>query len=183
MIWFQKCEEGGWVVLILAQDFPALIDLPGRMRKLLESTEFSDKVVTRLFPQAYPKDPEAEAEYQRLLRNDLLKRKLDVLETVERSMAEMACHTIPSGAKFYELRLSDTDLSAWLGFLHDMRLTIGTALDITDESWESALDPDAQNFDEVLLLNQLSYFEEALIEALRDAEGLDDEELDGKGDE
>ena len=66
-----------------------------------------------------------------------------------------------------------------------MRLTIGTALDITDESWESGLDPNDPNFDEILLLNQLSYFEEALIQAIREAEELedgDDDEDDGDGD-
>lgn len=184
MIWLKRRDEGeagaggdgaaGWIVWMLARAVPGLVDLPARLRRVIENPDFSDRVIARLFPPAYSDDPEAESEYQELLREELLRRKLETIELVERSLARRKIHRTPQGPSIVELSLSDGELARWISFIHDLRLTIGTALDITDESWERELDPDAPDFEERLLLVQLSYLEESFLEAIREAEGLDE---------
>ena len=171
MIWFNKKEEGGWIIWIADSEMPELLNLPARLRQLLENPDFTNKILARLFPQAYPDDPEAEIEDQRLVREDLVNRKMEAINRVEDTLKTSKSHSTPE-ASVKEVHLTNEDLTVWLGFLHDSRLTIGTALDITNDSWERDLDPKSKNFDELLLLNQLSYFEEALLEAIRDSEDI-----------
>ncbi len=175
MIWFEEGEDGGWNVWILEKEIPGLLSLPGRMRDLLENTDFTDRVTASLFPRAYRHNDEAELEYQRLLREDLVKRKLEAVELVEKTLARAKRRTGVGGPCVLEISLSGEDLAVWLGFLHDVRLTIGSALGITDESWERDLHPDDPDFDERLLLNQLSYLEEAILQAIRESESGEEE--------
>jgi hypothetical protein len=172
VFFIQKTEEGGWILLAVESECPLLFEMPARLRRLLEKPDFSDRIVARLFPQAYPDDPSAEAEFQKLLRNDLVARKLECAAAVEKVLARRKRHQAKD-VTIAELHLRGEDLAHWLGFLHDSRLTIGTALDIDTEGWEGDLDPDAPDFDERLLLNQLSYLEEIIVQAMREAEGLD----------
>ena len=72
-----------------------------------------------------------------------------------------------------QMELAEEDLALWLGFFHDMRLLIGTKLDITDESWEKEIDPRDPDTAEIELLHRLAYLEEAVIQALREAERLE----------
>jgi hypothetical protein len=94
--------------------------LPDQLRDLLQST---DPTVRRLFPPAYQDDPELNAEYEQLVRGDLMAGKLKSLEIME---ATIDAH-----------RISEDQLIAWLGALNDLRLTIGTRLEVTED-----LDPE-----------------------------------------
>jgi hypothetical protein len=94
--------------------------LPEQFRDLLETT---DPAVRRLFPPAYEDDPERNAEYEQLVRGDLLAGKLKSLEIME--------------ATIDARRITEDQLLAWLGALNDLRLTLGTRLDVTEE-----LDPE-----------------------------------------
>jgi hypothetical protein len=95
---------------------------------LLETTD--DPSVRRLFPTAYNTDPERDREYQQLVRDELLERRLAALGTVEATLSSD------------ELDLEQT--SAWLSALNDLRLVLGTRLDVGEELIEvEADDPDA----------------------------------------
>ncbi len=170
MIWISKKKDGGWTVWFPAGEVTDLARLPGELRKVLESPDFSSQVIARLFPQAYRDDPEREAEYQRLLRDDLLRRKLEGVESFERTLAGRKETKKLFGFSLVQVELADEDLTLWLGFLHDMRLVIGTRLDITDESWERKIDPRDPHAEEFLLLHRLAYIEETIIQALRKSE-------------
>jgi hypothetical protein len=174
MIFLRRRKGGGWTAVLPPGSLELLEGLPRRLREVLEKPDFGDAVVARLFPQAYRHDPEAEAEFQRLLRDDLLRRKLDGIEAFERTLGGRRERNALFGlriGRFAEVDLTDEDLALWLGFLHDMRLLIGTRLDITDESWEKEI-PRGPEAEEHLLLHALAYMEEKILEALRKAEGL-----------
>jgi hypothetical protein len=174
MILLRKRKDGGWTAILPPGSVELLEKLPGRLRAVLEKPDFGDKVIARLFPQAYRDDPEAEVEYQRLLRDDLLQKKLDGIDSFERTLKGRREKKGLLGTRigrFAELDLSGEDLTLWLGFLHDMRLLIGTRLDITDESWEREI-PSGPEAEEHLLLHVLAYMEEAILEALRKSDGL-----------
>jgi Domain of unknown function (DUF2017) len=93
-------------------------DLVVQLREqLLASTD--DASVRRLFPPAYPDDPERDAGYQVLTRDELLEHRLAALDTVEGSL---------DGAE-----LDDAGLAAWMSTLNSLRLVLGTRLDVDEE--------------------------------------------------
>lgn len=123
--------------------------LPEQLRELLRST---DPTVKRLFPPAYQDDPERNDEYEQLVRDDLLAGKLKSLEVME---ATIDAH-----------RISEDQLLAWLGALNDLRLTLGTRLDVTEElDPEGILDthPQAHLY---ALYFYLGWLEEQVVEEL-----------------
>src|SRR5438093_542532 len=90
--------------------------LPGQLRELLVA---DDPSVVRLFPAAYPADPGRDAEYRGLVHDDLLAQRLAAIDTVE--------------ATVDATRHDEEQLLAWLGALNDLRLVLGTRLDVSEE--------------------------------------------------
>ena len=93
-------------------------DLVGQLREqLLASTD--EPSVRRLFPPAYPDDPERDAGYQVLTRDELLESKLAAIDVVERTL---------EGDE-----LDEAGMTAWMGTLNSLRLVLGTRLDVDEE--------------------------------------------------
>ncbi|KES07156.1 hypothetical protein BU52_11245 [Streptomyces toyocaensis] len=101
----------------------------------------SDPVLRRLFPDAY-RDPEGasqgkeaeeqrahSAEFRRYTENDLRAGKRDNALTVIRSLDALT----PAGEGGAVLELSPDESRQWLGALNDLRLAIGSRLEIGDE--------------------------------------------------
>ncbi|MFF0084571.1 DUF2017 domain-containing protein [Streptomyces canus] len=101
----------------------------------------SDPVLKRLFPDAYsdpegtPQAKEAEeqrahsSEFRRYTENDLRTGKRENALAVVRSLD--ALNSAGEGGAV--LKLSTGESQQWLGALNDLRLAIGSRLDITDE--------------------------------------------------
>jgi hypothetical protein len=99
--------------------------LAGQLAALLQETT-DDPSVRRLFPTAYHEDAERDREYQQLVRDELLDRRLAALDTVRQS-ADAA-------------ELDHAGITALLTALNDLRLVIGTQLDVSEDDAE--VDPD-----------------------------------------
>jgi Domain of unknown function (DUF2017) len=80
----------------------------------------SDPAMARLFPPAYPDDPLRELEFERMTGDDLTRGRLASLRTMRASLAADA--------------LDEEQSLAWLGTLNDVRLVLGSRLDVTEES-------------------------------------------------
>ncbi|MYT72019.1 MULTISPECIES: DUF2017 domain-containing protein [unclassified Streptomyces] len=101
----------------------------------------ADPVLHRLFPDAYggpgaPEDQAAQAELQehssefrRFTENDLRAGKRDDALAVVRSLDTLD----PAGDGGAVLQLTPDESVRWMRALNDLRLAIGTRLDITDE--------------------------------------------------
>ncbi|MFF0157394.1 DUF2017 domain-containing protein [Streptomyces sp. NPDC005263] len=101
----------------------------------------SDPVLKRLFPDAYsdpegapgPKRAEEEreysAEFRRYTENDLRAGKRENALAVIRSLDALS----PSGEGGAILKLAPGESQQWLGSLNDLRLAIGSRLEISDE--------------------------------------------------
>jgi hypothetical protein len=110
--------EGRYLVRLRPNERVLVADLVGQLREqLLASTD--DPSVRRLFPPAYPDDPERDAGYQVLTRDELLEHRLAALDTVEESL---------DGDE-----LDDEGLRAWMSTLNSLRLVLGTRLDVDEE--------------------------------------------------
>jgi hypothetical protein len=99
----------------------------------------TDPALARLFPDAYG-EPEADrgeddelrefsAEFRRFTENDLRARKRDDALAVVRNLDALAA----AGEGGAILKLTAEDSLHWLGALNDLRLTIGTRLEVTDD--------------------------------------------------
>lgn len=138
-----KRSKSGRYQLRLSKDERDLLrSLPEQLNAILEE---DDPRLRRLFPPAYADDPERDAEYQRLMREDLLDRHRAALETM--------AHTIDADS------LDAEQLTAWLGTLNDFRLVLGTQLDVSE-------DDIGADTPEYVVYHYLSYLEEAVVEAL-----------------
>lgn len=93
----------------------------------------ADPALARLFPNAYADDDEelraASAEFRRYTENDLRARKREDAVAVVRSLDALGA----AGEGGAVLELSADDSRHWLGALNDLRLTIGTRLEVSDE--------------------------------------------------
>lgn len=94
-----------------------LTDLFPQLEGIMESPEHPD--VRRLFPTAYPNDPERDGEYQQLMRDEL---RTSRTMAVQRVVASLAGDT-----------LDDDDLQAWLQTLNAARLVLGTRLEVSED--------------------------------------------------
>ncbi|MFD5781220.1 DUF2017 domain-containing protein [Streptomyces sp. NPDC126933] len=93
----------------------------------------ADPALARLFPDAYGDDDdelrEFSSEFRRFTENDLRGRKREDGIAVVRTLDALAAE----GEGGAVLKLTPDDCLHWLGALNDLRLTIGTRLEVTDE--------------------------------------------------
>ncbi|HKE50817.1 MAG TPA: DUF2017 domain-containing protein [Actinomycetes bacterium] len=107
----------------LADDLAASIGLPTEPVRAP-----TDPVLARLLPDGYTDDPEAAAEFRRYTEYDLRMGKL--------SAAAIVLDTLESGGS---IRLDEAQAHEWMRVLNDLRLAIGTRLDV-DEDYEATAD-------------------------------------------
>ncbi|MEU5715580.1 DUF2017 domain-containing protein [Streptomyces sp. NPDC020403] len=93
----------------------------------------TDPALARLFPEAYGDEDkelrEASAEFRRFTENDLRTRKREDALVVVRTLDALG----PVGDGGAVLTLTADQCRNWLGSLNDLRLTIGTRLEVSDE--------------------------------------------------
>ncbi len=80
--------------------------------------ETDDPSLRRLFPPAYIDDPEGEAEYRRLMGDDLLQGRQAALDTM--------------AATVDATELDEGQITV-LSCLNDLRLVLGTQLDVSED--------------------------------------------------
>jgi hypothetical protein len=104
-----------------------LTSLTEQLRQVLGGDLAADPVAARLFPDAYPDDAEASAEFRRWTQSDLLTQKTTNADVV---------HAWLTGAR--DGAFAGEDEQAWLRCLTDLRLTIADRLGIVDAASDSA---------------------------------------------
>jgi hypothetical protein len=83
-----------------------------------------DPVIERLLPSGHRSDPEIAAEYREMTESALRSGKADDLATVRATLPE-------DGG---EVRLDADQAAAWLRTTNDLRLALGTRLEITEDT-------------------------------------------------
>jgi hypothetical protein len=145
----ERDREGGYRLRLPTDERELLRSLPAQLREVLRT---DDPSLRRLFPTAYPDDREAEDEFRRLMRDELLEGTLAALLVVEET----------AGAD----RLTGEQLEAWLSALESLRLVLGTQLDVTEATYEQELDPSDPRTPALALYGYLSWLQEQAVEAL-----------------
>src|SRR5439155_25899940 len=75
--------------------------------------------VERLFPPGYAYYEEREEEYRLITHDELLVKRLSSVDIVEQTVTRTS--------------LTQDELNAWMGAVNDLRLVLGTRLDVTEE--------------------------------------------------
>lgn len=113
-----------------------------------------DPVLARLLPDGYRDDPAAAGEFRRLTEPSLRQHKYDAAQQVLDSLP-------PAGGR---VCLDGTTTRAWLSALNDIRLVIGTRLDVTEDM--DVPEPDDSAAPGYQLYRWLSVLQELLVEAV-----------------
>lgn len=154
--------DGGYRVDVDAAHRRVLADLIGQLRDEVMGNAGDDRF-RRLFPVAYHEDPEHDGEYQRLMHGELLASRLDAITT--------ALATLGRDAQSESIDVNDAELDAVMRSLNDLRLVLGTLLDVhEDEDTEPPADDPA--FAHFQLYGYLGWLLEWLVQAQQEA--LDD---------
>lgn len=145
-----RARDGSFKLRLDREERDLLRTLPVQLRGLLEDTP-DDPSLRRLFPPASD-DEEIETEYRRFMSDDLRDRRLAAAAVMEATVdAE---------------RLSEDEAGAWLATLNDLRLVLGTRLDVTEDLDPSTIGPDDERAPGLALYGYLSWLVEQLVEAL-----------------
>jgi hypothetical protein len=115
-----------------------------------------DPALARLFPAAYSDDEAAATEFRRFTESDLRAGK--------RAAASDALVTLqPLLAGGGKLVLDRDQADAWLSWLNDIRLVLGTRLDVTEDTYEEDIDPEDPRWQAMQVYSWLGWLQESLL--------------------
>ena len=124
-----------------------------KMLNMSGSTQISeDPALARLFPDGYSDDEHASADFRRFTEQDLRAQKLAALTSVRDSLSDWTGKS----------SITAQQAQDWLKAINDLRLVLGTRLEITDEV-ETDFEADEPG---IHLYNYLTYLQGSLIDAL-----------------
>ena len=158
-------EEAALVRVLMEQMLELLGERPGEDGELAalgiadKAAKPDDPVLARLFPDAY-QDDAAAVEFRRYTEMGLRDGKRDAAATVLGAVGD--------ARKGADVMLDQEQAQVWLRALNDVRLALGTRLDITEEWYEEAADLDANDPRTPMFAayDWLTMFQETLVRAL-----------------
>jgi Domain of unknown function (DUF2017) len=148
----RRTRQGDFEVRLPEAERALLGTLVGALRAALDGDVGAEPALRRLFPPAYvdPDDQEAEAEYQALMQDELLASRRAALDVLEATATRD--------------RLDEGELLSWMTALNQLRLVLGTRLDVSEDD-PPFPDPD----DPTAALHEVYHYLGVLLEAVLDA--------------
>jgi hypothetical protein len=146
----------GYVFHIQDEELDLVVRLFAELRALVLSDDPQHApLMRRLFPPAYhlSDDAEAETEYQRLMRDELVASRLESIGAVEKAMSVGA-------------PLDDAAMEGFVRSLNSVRLVLGTLLDVGESHDPAAVRDDDPMVGEHHLYTFLSWLLECAVDAI-----------------
>jgi hypothetical protein len=145
----ERAADGDFRVHLGPEERDLLRRLTAELEELL-AVEPEDPSLRRLRPRAY-EDEQVEREYRSLMGSELESLRLENL----RALAETAGRD----------RLEAGELDRWLAALNDLRLVLGTRLDVGEDEFADGFDPNAPHAYELAVYAFLTWLQESAVEA------------------
>lgn len=140
-----------------ADEAEILRGLAGEMRALLAGgVRRHDPVIARLFPAAYEQAADERA-YREMTEGELHGERVQALEDVGRGLGERGPAIVT---------LDGETVGLWLPFLTDLRLAIGTRLNVDEETMSAPLDPERPPAPALTLLHWLGWVQEEILRSV-----------------
>jgi hypothetical protein len=156
-------QGDGYAARFDAIESQVLHDLLTQLVTLLTERDRTDPMLARLFPDVYPDDPDASAEFRQYTDEDLAAGKLEQIAAM--------IGTLPRGGGV--IRLNEEQVELWLRALTDARLALGIRLGVRDDTDISAeldtavaADPVSDRVNQLSIYEFLTYIQTSLLEAL-----------------
>jgi hypothetical protein len=150
----RRDRDGGVRLSLNANEQLLLRDLLDQLEPLLGDPD--DPALRRLFPPAYS-DDESDEQYRSLVRDQLVSGRAKSLATVRATLGEKT--------------LTAKQADEWLRALNDLRLVLGTRLDVTEDLDYGAIDLNEPRGRDLAVYGYLSWLQEQLVDALQPASG------------
>jgi hypothetical protein len=147
---FTRTANGEYTVRMRTEERALLATLPDHLAALVAAGR--SPATTRLFPPAYSSEPEMDAEYQRLMGDELVRRRQAAVALVRDTIGRD--------------RLTEEELRAWVGVCNDLRLVLGTLLDVTEDRDVLGVDRTSEDMPQRLLYVLLSEIVDEGVHAL-----------------
>ena len=148
-------RRDGMVEVRISDDERRLIgDLVEQLRELLLSTSpvgHLDPSLRRLYPAAYVEEVDYELEYQRSKGDHLLERRLSHLDVVAATLSNV--------------ELDSDSVTAWITTINDLRLVLGTQLDVSEDDAPGNFDPEDARQRHQAIYHYLSHLLGELVDA------------------
>ena len=121
-----RLKNGNYKIDLAADHRQLLTQLVEQLRDSLATTT-DDANLRRLFPTAYNNDAKKDAEYQRLMRDELLESRLAAIDVTIKVIAQ-------------DDEISTEEIDAFARSINSLRLVLGTTLDIAESDYGSQSD-------------------------------------------
>ena len=145
----RRTAAGHYRLRLPREERELLRSLLAQLGELLGS---DDPSLRRLRPPAHADDPELERQYRELVGDELDRGRL-------RSISLMA-ETVDAE------RLDEEHMAAWLHAVNDLRLVIGTRLDVTEDLYEEGLPEDDPRSPTFAVYAYLGWLQEQVVDAM-----------------
>ena len=146
----ERTREGDYLLRLSDAERELLRSLPLELLRLL-AEDPGDPTLRRLRQSAYEDDEEADGEFQELMQREL--------EDGRRQALTLLVETASRD------RLTAEELDAWLRALTDLRLALGTRLEVTEDTYDRDIDPRDPAAYELSVFAYLSWLQEQAVEA------------------
>ncbi len=153
---------GGYAIVVGDAEREVLIRLLGELAGILatgdepgDGSNAEHTLLRRMFPPAYhlAADGDAEAEYQRLMRDDLVASRLAAITTVSAALRDRTM-------------LDEAGMTSFVQAVNALRLVLGTLLDVDESHDLDTVADDDPLVGEHHLYGYLSYLLDAAVEVL-----------------
>lgn len=121
----QRRRDGSFAVDLGENERQLLGTLVEQLRELLST---DSPVIQRLFPPPYGDDEDRNEGYAAVAHPELIDKRRAALDTMEQSLQATA--------------LDGDQLSSWMRSINDLRLVLGTILEVTDDGDPPVVDQD-----------------------------------------
>ena len=152
----ERNDDGTFTLNLGEYELEVLLSFADQLKQLVTG-DADDPRVRRLFPVAYAQDEEADNEYQRFMREELVASRVSAIDRVIETLSN-------------QNPISGAELSGLMMTINSLRLVMGTLLGVSDDSEE----PEFDDEDDPLAAQwQLYGWLGWLLEWIVDAQSLD----------
>lgn len=153
-------SDAGVRVTLEPEETDVLNRLVEEMGDVLADEGLEDPVTERLFPSAHD-EPEEDAKFRELVGDQLRSGKAAALDVVKDTLSlEGATDAV----------IEKDQVHAWLTVVTDIRLALGTRLEITEDDYARGLDPDDPKAPALAVFHWLAWLQESMLEAMMDTD-------------